>query len=485
MNIKTIGHDLEHNIWLVASLFFDNSEDVDIVSSVTFSNNMFHSRAAISYNGTSYNGEHSFPCNVNSDVHAQKRIMSAVCGMAIYRAASLFCSGNLPWGVMTGIRPAKPLREMLATGATESDVHSYFSNLYGITDKKLNLAMTVAKNEMSLLSVNKPTDIGLYIGIPFCPTRCLYCSFISSDLRYTKKYVPEYCKLLVDEMRHSAMLLTASGMRIQTIYMGGGTPTSLSAQDLDFLLSNLHECFDLSSLHEFCVEAGRPDTITADKLAVLKKHFVNRLSINPQTMNQETLTLIGRNHSPTEINNAFSLAREMGFDNINADIIAGLPGEDVNMFGNTLESVLALSPENITVHTMSIKRGSRLNQIKQDFSLSEHNAVQQMLDITHESMPKNGYTPYYMYRQKHMIGNLENVSYSKPGFMSIYNVNIMEEVQSILALGCGGSSKAVNNTLNRIERVYNFKSPIEYINRFSEILDKKTEFFNLLSWKEC
>ena len=485
MNIKTIGHDLEHNVWLVASLFFDNNEDVDILSTATFANNMFHSQATLTYNGVSYSSEYSFPCDSSGNLHTQKRIMSAVCGMALYQAILTFCPTILPWGVMTGIRPAKPMREMLTTGVSENIILTYFKDLYGITDKKLELALAVAKNEMSLLSVNKPSDIGLYIGIPFCPTRCLYCSFISSDLRHTKKYVPDYCKLLVNEMKHSAELLASSGRHIQSIYMGGGTPTSLSAQELDLLLGSMHAYFDLSSLREFCVEAGRPDTITTDKLAVLKRHGVDRLSINPQTMNQETLTIIGRNHTPDEINNAFSLARNLGFDNINADIIAGLPGEDERMFSNTLDHVLALSPENITVHTMSVKRGSALNQNKQNFVLSSHDTVQHMLDITHETMPKNGYTPYYMYRQKHMIGNLENVSYSKPGFMSLYNVNIMEEVQSILALGCGGSSKAVNNMSNRIERVYNFKSPIEYINRFDEILDKKNELFNLLSQEEC
>jgi len=485
MNIRTIGHDLEHPVWLVASLFFDNSEDICIESSAALVNNALHSQAVLTYNGTCYNGDYSFPCDSNSDTYTQKRIMSAVCGMALYRAAAIARPAVLPWGVMTGIRPAKPIREMLAIGVPKEDILSHFRNLYGVTDKKLELAFAVAENELDLLFVNSPSDIGLYIGIPFCPTRCLYCSFISSDLRHTKKYVPDYCRLLIDEITYSARLLAASCMNIQSIYIGGGTPTSLAAQDLDLLLNCICEHFDLSSLREFCVEAGRPDTITPDKLTVLKKHGVNRLSINPQTMNYDTLNIIGRKHTPDEINKAFSLARELGFSNINADLIAGLPGEDERMFKNTLDRILEIYPENITVHTMSVKRGSALNQKKHDFALSAQETVQNMLDLAHDTLPQNGYSPYYMYRQKHMLGNLENVGYSKPGYMSLYNVNIMEEVQSILALGCGGSSKAIDHAANRIERVYNFKSPIEYIGRFDEILSKKDEFFSLLMRKEC
>lgn len=481
MTINTIGHDLHYNVWLVAKLFFDENEAVTITSKAAYSAEAIHAEAVIDCDGRRETATHMVTCGQNADAHEKKRLTSAVCGMALYCAAQRLRPRRLPWGVMTGIRPAKPIRQLLCAGKPEEEILSYMQNLYGASEQKLRLALEVAKNELSLIAQNGKDDIGLYIGIPFCPTRCLYCSFVSTDLRRTKKYVPEYLRLLAQEIAHSARLTRATGKRVQSIYIGGGTPTSITAEELDFLLGEVSRHFDTNELYEYCVEAGRPDTITYEKLQVLKRHGVTRISINPQTMHASTLQLIGRSHTPEDIETAFSLARRVGFDAINADLIAGLPGETEADFQQTLCAIDRYEPENITVHTMSIKRGSALHESLSDYDLTNPNTVYNMLDLSQEFMAKTGRAPYYLYRQKNMLGNLENVGYSRAGHESIYNVNIMEEVQSILALGCGGSSKAVDSTGERIERVYNFKAPIEYIQRFDEILAKKNEFFSLLN----
>lgn len=481
MKIETIGHELKHNVWLVASLFFGDDEDINIVSKARHQNDIISSDTVIECNKGAFSGTHSFECPQSADIHTKNRITSAVCGMSLYKAAQQIRKKRLPWGVMTGIRPAKPIRQMLESDCCAEAVKDHITRLYSPEKEKLELAFEVAANEIALMSKNAPGDIGLYIGIPFCPTRCLYCSFVSTDLRHTKKYVSDYLACLIREIEHGGTLTHRAGRHVQSIYIGGGTPTSLSADELETLLSAVDKSFDTSNLYEYCVEAGRPDTITYEKLRVLKEHGVTRISINPQTMHESTLELIGRMHTSGDIENAFTLARKVGFDTINADLIAGLPGEDEKDFLYTLEKINSYEPENITVHTMSIKRGSALHQRLSDYDLTNPETVYNMLDISHDFMKRTNRAPYYLYRQKNMLGNLENVGYSLNGHESIYNVNIMEEIQSILALGCGGSSKAVSPGGEKIERVFNFKAPLEYINRFDEILDKKDEFFSLLS----
>lgn len=480
MTINTVGHDLKYNVWLVAKLFFDDNDAVNITSKAYFADSKISADTTVEYGGASVSAPYSFLCRKDADEYEKKRLTSAVCGMSLFSAAQKLRPKRLPWGVMTGIRPAKPIRQMLCEGQNEKQILQYFKTLYGADEAKLRLALKVAKNELPLISLNSKDTIGLYIGIPFCPTRCLYCSFVSTDLHKTKRYVPEYLRLLAKEIEYSAHLTNAAGKKIQSIYIGGGTPTSISETELGFLLSVLTKHFDTSNLYEFCVESGRPDTITPPKLEVLKRYGVTRISINPQTMHERTLRLIGRSHTPGDIERAFELARRVGFDTVNADLIAGLPGENETDFEKTLSAIDKYAPENITVHTMSVKRGSALHERLSDYDLTNPETVYNMLDLSQEFMEKTHRIPYYIYRQKNMLGNLENVGYSFKGHESIYNVNIMEEVQSILALGCGGSSKAVSRSEEKIERVYNFKGPIEYISRFDEILTKKDEFFKLL-----
>ncbi len=479
MNIKTIGYESEHSLWLVAVLFFDADADLDILSEASRNCDTLTVHTTLTYQKKTYTGTYSFTDTHLDDAQIYKKVCAAVSGMSLRLAAKQVRDVHLPWGVMTGIRPAKPFRQMLLKGKSPEECVSYMHTLYGAGTDKLNLALSVAQNELPIISANTKRDIGLYIGIPFCPTRCLYCSFVSADLRHTKKYVKDYVRLLAQEIEYSAQKIKANGLNVQSVYFGGGTPTSLDCADLDFILSQVRAHVDLSNAVEFCVEAGRPDTITKEKLETLKKHGVTRISINPQTMNNKTLEAIGRAHKAEDIVNTFKLARSLGFDNINTDLIIGLPMEDANDFAHTLARIADLSPENITVHTMSVKRGSALHQKLGDYSLTNPDTVNSMLSLAQDFMHKSGYTPYYMYRQKNMLGNFENVGYTKPGYASVYNVNIMEEVQSILALGSSGSSKYVDFETDRIERVFNFKSPIEYINRFDEILKKKDEFFTM------
>lgn len=383
---------------------------------------------------------------------------------------------NSPWGILTGIRPAKIAAAMLAGGSGDSEIIDRFTHEYGASIEKATLALNVARVEFSALKSMKPRGVSLYIGIPFCPTRCLYCSFVTCGTKNSAKLIPAYIECLKREIKAVGEIIRERGMEVETVYFGGGTPTTLTANQLDDVISALENELDLSQIKEFTVEAGRPDTITCDKLKTLKAHNVGRISINPQTMNGETLHLIGRAHSPEQIEEAFAMARECSFDCINADLIAGLPGENSDMFKRTVERVLKLDPENITVHTMSIKRSSRLHENLGDYALTDAGTVGSMVDYAASELGRCGYAPYYLYRQKNILGNLENVGYTKPGFDGIYNIYIMEELQTIISLGCGGVTKAVFRDENRIERVFNVKEPQDYIARIDEMIERKRNF---------
>lgn len=384
-----------------------------------------------------------------------------------------------PWGILTGIRPSKIATKLLLSGMTDSDAIDYFIKEYGTDKDKARLAVDVARAELPIREKMYKDGVSLYIGIPFCPTRCLYCSFVTCGTRQAARLIDKYIEMLKSEISHTANILKEAGARIETVYIGGGTPTTLSAELLDELISHLYAEFDLSDCREFTVEAGRPDTVTKEKLEVLKRHNVSRISINPQTMNEETLKIIGRAHTPEQIREAFALARECGFNNINMDVIAGLPGENLDMFKYTLKEVEKLSPENTTVHVMSIKRSSRLHEYLNEYQLPDGEVVSSMVDYAYEFLGKREKHPYYMYRQKNQLGNLENVGYAKKGFDNLYNVYIMEEIQSIISLGCGGVTKTVDRSIDRIERIFNVKEPKDYIERIDEMLERKNELLNL------
>ncbi len=384
-----------------------------------------------------------------------------------------------PWGILDGIRPVKLATKLLKFCESPQNAVDSFVREYGATKEKAELAVKIAGIEMPIIDNMVPNGISLYIGIPFCPTRCLYCSFVSNGGAKSAKLIPEYLNCLKKEIAYTADIINSNGSIIETVYIGGGTPTTLSAEMLDELFDSIYTNFDLSRLKEFTVEAGRPDTVASDKLKMIKKYNIDRISINPQTMNESVLKTIGRNHTPDDIRNAMYLARECGINTINMDIIAGLPGETLDMFKYTVEEVERLNPENTTVHTMSIKRSSKLNETLSDYSLTDGNQVSQMVDFARETITASGKNPYYLYRQKNMLGNLENVGYAKPNTESLYNIYIMEEVQTIISLGCGGVTKTVDRKTDRIERIFNVKEPKDYIERIDEMLHRKDVLRNI------
>lgn len=380
---------------------------------------------------------------------------------------------NNPWGKLTGIRPAKIATKLLDRGMNDEQVIDYFVTECGTEHDKAALALECAKALIPARKNMYENGVSLYIGIPFCPSRCLYCSFVTNGTKQAAKLMPDYVEALKKEIAYTADIVRRNKNVIETVYIGGGTPTSLSSELLDSMLSCLESEFDLCKVKEFTVEAGRPDTIDAQKLEALKAHGVDRISINPQSMNDETLRVIGRAHSAQDIRDAMALARDLGFDNINMDVIAGLPGESLEMFRYTLEEVEKLEPTDTTVHTMSVKRSSRLNEYLSDYDLTDGATAAKMVDFARGFLADRGKRPYYMYRQKNQLGNLENVGYSKPGYESLYNLYIMEEIQTIISLGCGGVTKTVDRATDRIERIFNVKEPKDYILRLDEMLHRK------------
>ncbi len=395
---------------------------------------------------------------------------------AVYCALRDNTGKDLPWGILTGIRPTKIVMAMLEEGKSDEEIRKFMTDFYQISSEKLELSLEIAKREKALLEkIDYENGFSLYIGIPFCPTTCLYCSFTSYPIGAWKKRTDEYVDALLKEMDFVAERY--AGKTLDTVYFGGGTPTTLEPEQLDRILTALEEKFDLSSLKELTVEAGRPDSVTKAKFEVLKKHKVTRISINPQTMNQKTLDLIGRRHTVDQVVKAYNLARECGFDNINMDLIVGLPGETTCDVRYTMEEIEKLSPENLTVHSLAIKRAAALNIWKDKYSDSIVN-TDEIINLTAEYARKMGLNPYYLYRQKNMAGNFENVGYAREGLEGLYNILIMEEKQTIIAIGAGGSSKFVFPKENRIERIENVKDVNNYISRIDEMIDRKRKFLD-------
>lgn len=390
---------------------------------------------------------------------------------AVYHMLKEKTGQHFPWGMLTGIRPAKTINTYMDTGLTKAESIKKMIETYEMSPEKAELAATVATAERSILEKADKNGISLYIGIPFCPTRCLYCSFTSYPIDIYKTKVDGYVEALIKELKFLGE--KAQGKRLDSIYIGGGTPTSLSAEHLDKIMAAVSETFDLSNILGYTVEAGRPDTITAEKLKVIKKNGASRISVNPQTMNDETLRLIGRKHTVDDIKRVFYEARSIGHDNINMDLILGLPGEGEAEVKNTMEEIKKLSPESLTVHTLAVKRASRLKETLGEYDLAKAMLMENILGLSAKGAAEMGLAPYYMYRQKNMLGSFENVGYAKKGFESIYNVVIMEETQSIYAAGAGASTKLYDPETDRIERIFNVKNVDEYIGRIDEMIDRK------------
>ena len=389
----------------------------------------------------------------------------------LYRMLSDRTGKQLPWGNLTGIRPTKIPMDLLDLGWTNPQIAKHMREKYFVSPSRSALAITIANRERALLEkVDYKNGYSLYVGIPFCPSICLYCSFSSSPLSLYKDRVNDYLQALFAEIEACAHLMDP--LQLNTVYIGGGTPTTLTPPQMDALLSKLEECFPISKVHEFTVEAGRPDTITREILEVLRNHGIDRISINPQTMNQKTLDLIGRHHTVEQIVDAFHLAREMGFSNINMDLIVGLPGEGPEEVERTMEQLALLGPDSITVHSLALKRAARLNLMKDIYQEISFVNSETVMKMTLQKCEEAGLFPYYLYRQKNMAGNFENVGYAAPGKEGLYNVLIMEEVQNILALGPGASTKVLGDN-GRIDRIENVKDISNYIERIDEMIARK------------
>ncbi len=389
----------------------------------------------------------------------------------------MFATGKrLPWGALTGIRPTKIVMTKLQEGMPPEEIAVFMKENYYAGEEKIALCIEIACRERELLAgIDCAGGYSLYIGIPFCPTTCLYCSFPSYPIDGWKGKTGLYLEALFKEMEYAARL--TGGRAPDTVYFGGGTPTSLPAEDLDRLCGKLEALFDMDRVKEFTVEAGRPDSITRDKLRVLKRHGVRRISINPQTMKQETLDLIGRRHTVEDVKEKFAMARGEGFDNINMDLIVGLPEEDMEDVRATMEQVKALAPDSLTVHSLAIKRAARLNTMKEVYKDMRIVNTQEMIDMTVRYARGMGLLPYYLYRQKNMAGNFENVGYAVPGKACLYNVLIMEEQQTIIGCGAGTTTKLVIPGQNRIERAETVKNVEHYIRRVDEMIERKERLF--------
>lgn len=399
----------------------------------------------------------------------------------LYKMLSEYTGQKLPWGTLTGIRPTKIPMGMLEQGKSREEIERYMEQTYFASREKIDLSIDIAGRELQLLSkIDYVHGYSLYVGIPFCPSTCLYCSFTSYPASKWASRIDEYLDALEKEIAFTAK--SCRNKHLNTIYIGGGTPTTLTPAQLDRLITKLENSFDFSHLLEFTVEAGRPDSITKEKLQVLRDHGISRISINPQTMKQATLDLIGRRHTVEQTEESFCLARELGFDNINMDIIVGLPEETIDDVRMTMEKLSQLGPDNLTVHSLAVKRAARLRMQRENYKDLHMENTWDTIALTADYAAKMGLVPYYLYRQKNMAGNFENVGYARPGCEGLYNILIMEEKQTIMALGAGAVTKFVFDCGNRIERTANVKDVTNYLERTDEMIERKRKEMEAINW---
>ena len=426
------------------------------------------------YNGKTLKSEKTIAFDNENDA---ERSLSVLC----FNQLTKVCGFTPEWGILTGIRPSKLMMRYIDEYGEEEALPRFCENFL-VSPEKAKLASDVAKTEKNIIALSGEKSFSLYISIPFCPTRCSYCSFVSHSIASAtaKELIPEYVEKLCSEIRLTGEKVKENSLVLKSVYWGGGTPTTLSAEQLDLILTEIENSFDLKNCLEYTVEAGRPDTVTDEKLAVLKKHSVSRISINPQTFSNSVLKNIGRCHTVEDTVEKFKKAEQYGFDSINTDLIAGLPGDSLDSFKNSIDKAIELGPENITVHTLALKRSSTLVTENENKNLDK-NITSCMIEYASSQLKKAGYSPYYMYRQSKSLGNLENVGWCKKGKECFYNVFMMEECHSIMSAGAGAVTKLVSPDKSYIERIFNYKYPFEYNNRFNIITERKnriSEFFS-------
>lgn len=478
INVILNREGFEYDIHSLVKAFYPG-EDVKVsVNSDTFSvckanGDIFINRQKDFLEITISEGD-GFKIEITDDMSRQEE--KNLLKQNLYRSLSKLLNKKLPWGSLTGIRPTRLAMDYLEAGNSPENTVLHMENMYYASREKAQLCTSIAQRERDI--INKypyRSGYSLYVGIPFCPTTCMYCSFPSYSIKAFEKQVEFYLSCLFRELEQGAKLF--SDKILYSLYIGGGTPTSLNPDQLEELLSRLEQYYDLTNLQEFTVEAGRPDSITPKKLEVLKKHKVTRISVNPQTMNQETLDTIGRRHSVEDTVTAFKMAREQGFDNINMDLILGLPGEGLSHVSHTMEVIKELSPDSLTVHSLAVKRASRLAEYVSEHGIGDLNNSEAMMDIAASTAADLGLLPYYLYRQKNMTGNLENVGFAAQDKHGLYNILMMEEIHPILACGAGTISKQIFPD-NRIERTENVKDLKNYLERIDEMLLRKERLFS-------
>ena len=425
-----------------------------------------------------YRARASFSAEDIKDNLSRDKLCQRAIKNAFYRAALKSGHRKPAWGALTGVRPGKIFCSLMDNCSADEAEKRFIAD-YDVSPERARLCRETSLETVKIIESLGKDDVCLYVGIPFCPTRCSYCSFVSQSVEKSMKLIPPFVDALMAEIEATAAVINKTGKNIISIYMGGGTPTTLSAAQLERLCSKLEECFDLKNVREYTVEAGRPDTITEEKLDVLKSHGVTRVSVNPQTMSDSVLDAIGRRHTAQDIVDALGKVRKVGGMEVNMDLIAGLTSDTVQGFEDTLNKVLALEPENITVHTLSLKKGSRITL--EGSELPSDAEVSAMLDIASKKLRAADYSPYYLYRQKFMSGGFENVGWAKKDTINIYNICIMEELCSIIALGGGGSTKLISSGAGRNIRIFDPKYPNEYINGIDKICRDKQSIIDFFS----
>lgn len=481
MKLIFTGHDCRYAVEQSLLAFFPNERPVyegedENTAKVALTEESGGARAVTELwaDGKSARGEARTDIPEAADEYERERLRQRAVKLSFFHAARSLTGVTPAWGALTGIRPAKLAAGLLEEGKDVQEADRVLEETYFVSPQRRRLALECAREGLAAKRGLKPEEISLYVGIPFCPTRCAYCSFVSNSVEKSFHLVEPYLEALLSEIDSAAEMVRDLGLRVKSFYMGGGTPTTLSAEQLDRLLGRLGERFGLEDAIESTVEAGRPDTITAEKLAVLRKNGVTRVSVNPQSMDDRVLEAIGRKHGGRDIRAAMELVDAAGFPHVNMDLIAGLPEDTPEGFRKTLDEVIAFGTDNITVHTLSLKKGSRITL--EGTRIPSVEEVGEMLDYADPALRGAGFGPYYLYRQKYMSGSFENVGWRREGGTGWYNIYIMEELHTILSLGAGGSTKMVDGARNRIERVFNLKYPLEYIQRPEKLRANQAAF---------
>ena len=472
MRLTLLGHDDRYAVeQLQMALFPDNAEG-EAVSTLHRGNTWLTATTKITLAGKTASASRRLKTSEET-VRLRRRALQQS-----YYLAAIQLLPNLPaWGALAGVRPTKITTKHMLEGGTPKSAEKLLKDVYYVTPDRRALAVDCSISTVNATALLEDSDVSLYVGIPFCPTRCTYCSFVSRTIGKKTELLDPYLDALMQEMAVTGKLLAQSGRKIRTIYIGGGTPTTLTSLQMAKLLDAIHASFDLSRCIEFTVEGGRPDTLDAEKLRTIRNHGADRMSINPQTMEDHVLRACGRPHKAADVIRAYGEAVDAGFAAINMDLIAGLPQDDVDGFRRSLDSVAALNPANITVHTLALKKGADLFEKRE--GLSSADAVTRMVDYANETLRTLGYKPYYLYRQKYMSGSFENVGWSRDNLDCLYNIYMMEEVHTILSLGGGGMNK-VNFPDGSLKRFHNPKFPEQYIEMIDDVLRQKEEMFNLL-----